>query len=455
MTKLSFHLGTFITILILHFFTCCYSQYNDSYLDSLYDKAWNQYDIFQMASFDESDPYKRLKSGFYDQRQMRLKYFSHYKIDPIEINNCHELTYLTFSEISDPAILQKIKFENFPELSKFGILDNLLTNEILLELCKCKKLRYLIIIGSAESLVIPKEIINLSNLQALRISSVKFESVSSEFSSVAPKELAYMGCDFNGNEEYLFSGGKVELLEMFSYIKKLPESMAQMTSLSRLYMMGSGVEDVDVLGNCKNLFIINLSSSAATELPSLKYTKLRILGLMGVQLKNLPELPNSIASIQIENSKVQDFNLKIEDPGEVKFIIIKETPLESIPESWRRLRNLNFLHLMYTNLQELPDWISELPIETLDLHEHKLLALPKDFHKLPLKQFNLGSLTKVKNWQEVYMLSNPINWGFGISGVTEAEWELFESNPEIYPFYQKAQSQFGNYTPIIITLFTR
>ena len=154
-----------ITLLLFaaHSVNICNGQSYDVLVDSLYDRAWNYYDIFQTAGFHNDQEYINMKEGKYDQRELRLKYVVSKGLDVSLLNNCHGLHYLTITEIKDTSILSKLKFENFPELRKFCITDNLLTSKIFQELCKCKKLRYLVVIGCAEPIIIPKEIVELKN----------------------------------------------------------------------------------------------------------------------------------------------------------------------------------------------------------------------------------------------------------------------------------------------------
>lgn len=439
--------------------SCTIFTDSDSLVDSKYDEAWNYYNIFQTATgFHTGEEYNDLKKGKYDQSELRLKLVEKENLNVEIVNNCHDLSYLTITEIKDPSIINKLKFENFPELRKFCITDNLLTNKILLELCKCTKLRYLVIIGSAEPIKIPAEIGNLKNLQGLHIYSAIFKSVAAEFAEVAPSELSLRGCALNNQEDKILGGSKVKFLELFfSPIRKLPESVRKMSSLEVFFLWNTGVENADALSSCSNLISLQMSGLELTNLPSMESTKLVSLFISNMKVNSIPDLPETCKLLVIEKSEIGNFDIRLKDSSNFKRLCVLESQLEFIPESWRNLKNLKTLYVRNSGLKALPDWIGEMSIESLDLKGHQLESLPLNFHNLPLKYFGLGSLTKVANWEEVFMIkSEVVCCDFTSRSTTEEERQYYKSNPEKFPLYPKLRRcAAGCYSPIIPKIFQK
>lgn len=83
--------------------------------------------------------------------------------------------------------------------------------------------------------------------------------------------------------------------------------------------------------------------------------------------KSIPEVNN------VENCRI-GFN---RDGKKIVGLTLNYTELKSVPELIKQLNSLEILDLSFNQLEKIPDWITDLPLTSLNITSNKVSNLPK------------------------------------------------------------------------------
>lgn len=218
-------------------------------------------------------------------------------------------------------------------------------------------------------------------------------------------------------EEALQSGAEeLDLRDM--KLTKLPESIGQLTQLSKLdlgHELGKDGEYKnqlttlpDSLGQLTQLTDLNISDNKLKRLPEslMHLTQLKVLNLYNNQLKVLPETIDELA------------NLNVLDVGSNNGSQANNQ-LVNLPQSLGNLTQLQILDVNNNRLRTLPNSIAKLTqLKSLDLRFNQFELLPESISKLiNLEHINLGGnnlkivpeiLKELSNLQSLWLWQNDL-----------------------------------------------
>ncbi len=421
-----------IFILFVTLISCNNESISDE-IDKKYDLQWNDYGYGKGLDWRKEDDFRKLESGIYDQKEIILSYAVESGVDFGKINNCKDLLYLAIDTVSDITELKKLKFENFQNLRRLVILRGYLTNELLHEITKCKSLRHLVVQGSGEDIIVPKEIANLTKLKGIRFSGINFKAIDRHFRLLKIEDLVLVGCSFNGYESSFFGLRELKVLRFYECaLTKVPEEVKKMSGLKTLEFHGGQKLDLSALSGCDSLELLCLYHLPDNPILDLENTNLKRLVIRSTNLYSLPKLPQTLEWLVINNCEIDNYEFIGTVPDSLNNITIIRSLFKSFPENWKVLKKVELLYIYDCGLEELPEWIGEWPIKDLNLYNHKLQRIPDSFSKLPLEKFYLGSVEGVENNDVIYKLkSNVVAFVFN---ETRRGEKLRTYDPEIYPF---------------------
>jgi hypothetical protein len=213
--------------------------------------------------------------------------------------------------------------------------------------------------------------------------------------------------------------GKLKFWELdYSHrkLKKLPEYITKITSLSRLKITGNKLTELpDSFSDLKNLSYVNLGYNdfevfpkELTELPNLTtleithtqlrelpeyITKMKKLESLWMNSGNLTEIPNyigeltSLKKLDLSRHNLTEFPEGVCKLKNLRELNVAKNKLKTIPECIGDLTNLKDLIISFNNLKDLPDSIGTLP-KLGELYIHHNPLDPQEYRK----KFNIRTV---------------------------------------------------------------
>ena len=253
-------------------------------------------------------------------------------------------------------------------------------------------------------------------------------------------------------EEIRFLESITELdLRVFN-IQFLPESIGNLTNLSKLFIMGTQIESLpESIGNLTNLIIVYITKNQIKSLPESigNLTNLSMLNISSNQIETLPEaignltnlsmlfigsnqietLPEAIGNLTnldvlfISSNQIETLPEAIGNLTNLSGLSMYGNQIETLPEAIGKLTNLNWLDISYTKITALPDWLGEFPsLQRLDLSGLTLPGIPEALAKRGLPFLETD---------EFYFKTTGIN--LYRTTLTEQDKSIFLESPELIP----------------------
>ncbi|PPD81530.1 hypothetical protein GOBAR_DD21516 [Gossypium barbadense] len=211
---------------------------------------------------------------------------------------------------------------------------------------------------------IPKEWSDKAKMNSLRVISLPCPQIVAEL----PKEMEYSGLSFfhMAHDDsvaipphFFRRIESLKILDLRSY-SYLPESINHLLDLRMLCLRGCLVEDITIIGELKNLEILDLAFSRIKELPKeiAQLTRLRLLDLSGCRkLKIIP--PNVLSSLsKLEELYMEGSFAEWENEG----VVDNKRRNASLDE----LNNLSRLTTLYVRISDIQMIPKHRFIETLN-----------------------------------------------------------------------------------------
>jgi hypothetical protein len=130
---------------------------------------------------------------------------------------------------------------------------------------------------------------------------------------------------------------------------------------------------------------LDLGQNKLVELPA-DIGRLRSLRWLNLHLNCISSLPKSFEQLTALEHLDLGMNTSLQT-----LEVRGAKPLREVPPQLRALSNLKHLVLSMNELADLPDWLAELPLETLDISSNRFARAPKVLTKLTrLKHLALG-----------------------------------------------------------------
>lgn len=170
------------------------------------------------------------------------------------------------------------------------------------------------------------------------------------------------------------------------YLTELPESLSQLAHLQELEVANNELTVLpEWLGQLTRLQLLNLANNQLMELPD-SIGALRTLKYLAISGNLISEFPPSFSKLH----NLQTLYLGYPGGG-------GHSALMGMPAQLRSLKRLKEIYLAQCQIQELPDWFSELSdLESIWLQMNHLRDLP-------------ASLNQLKNLKTLRLDGNPLN----------------------------------------------
>ncbi len=168
-------------------------------------------------------------------------------------------------------------------------------------------------------------------------------------------------------------------------LTELPESLSELTQLTRLDVSGNLLEALpESLGQLKKLERLFAYQNRLRVLPDwlADLGQLRVLQFWANQLRELPKMLGEIRGLKVFN--------------------VQHNRLTALPESLSQLKRLEHLQIAYNALGNLPEWLGELQgLHGLDVCHNGLTSLPEGIGQLrELRHLDVSrnSLRALPDW---------------------------------------------------------
>jgi leucine-rich repeat protein SHOC2 len=197
-------------------------------------------------------------------------------------------------------------------------------------------------------------------------------------------------------------------------ITALPESICELTNLTKLYLYGNKLERLpESIGQLTNLTELLLHRNQLKYIPDSigNLTKLTKLGFYDNQLRTIPESIGNLTNLSyldVEHNQLEGLPESIGNLTEIKLLCIKYNQLKRLPNSIGCLTNLTELNLSTNKLNVLPDSIGQLiNLKEIDVSNNQLMSIPESIEKLiKLKKIAIGRNQLIRLPQSLGRLTN-------------------------------------------------
>ena len=184
------------------------------------------------------------------------------------------------------------------------------------------------------------------------------------------------------------------------YVKKIPESIGNLTSLQKLDLSGSPINTLpESIGNLTSLQRLDLRGSQINTLPESIWnlTSLKILWLGNTQINTLPESIRNLTSLQeldLSDTQINTLPESIWNLTSLLGLYLGSTQINTLPESIGNLTSLRELQLSNTQINTLPESIWDLTsLQYLWLDGTQINTLPESIGNLKnLQYLNLSGM---------------------------------------------------------------
>ena len=170
-------------------------------------------------------------------------------------------------------------------------------------------------------------------------------------------------------------------------LKTIPFELQRINNLRTLLLWGN---HLTLLPNdlCTNTTLekIDVCDNRLTRLPE-HMSKLENLKELHLRKNPLQELPPSVQALNVDAKQWGDFQEQICDMRALKYLCLSQNSLTKIPNTIRKLTNLEELNLRENLLTQIPDISSARKLRVLNLCNNNLSTLPKYLGTLPNLQY--------------------------------------------------------------------
>ncbi|MBW4464489.1 MAG: leucine-rich repeat domain-containing protein [Pegethrix bostrychoides GSE-TBD4-15B] len=216
---------------------------------------------------------------------------------------------------------------------------------------------------------LPDEIVNLTNLTELDLSSNRITQIPDSISRLSNLTKLYLW----GNQ-----------------LTEIPDSITQLSNLTELHLGGNQITQIpDSITQLSKLRVLYLWGNQITQIPDsiTQLFNLKLLVLWGNQITQIPDSITQLSKLrvlylgrnqitQIPDSITQLFNLTE--------LYLDNNQITQIPDSITQLSNLIVFSLHRNQITQIPDSITQLSnLTRLDLERNKITHLPESLESLP------------------------------------------------------------------------
>ena len=314
------------------------------------------------------------------------------------------------------------------QLQSIKLIDNQLTElpKVITTLTQLESLY----ISRNNLIKLPEEISALTRLQTLDLSRNQLTELPEEIGALTQlQSLNLSRNELTGLPEAIASLTQLQTLNLsYNQLTELPNAIASLTQLQSLDLSSNQLTELpEVIASLTQLQSLDLSSNQLTELPEAiaSLTQLQSLDLSSNQLTELPEAIASLTQLQelhlsrnqlsklptvigeitcLERlslfsnklTSLPDELAQLENLKSLTLAVLGHesdakngNPLIQLPTCIRTLKNLITLQANDCQLNEVPEWISEVStMESLFLEFNNLIDLPNSLGE----SFGLASL---------------------------------------------------------------
>ena len=141
-------------------------------------------------------------------------------------------------------------------------------------------------------------------------------------------------------------------------MRKLPDSIGNLTSLQSLNLSGTQISTIPGIGNLTSLQSLDLSGTQVSELPDsiVNLTSLQSLDLSFTQVRKLPDSIGDLTSLQsldLRSTQLRELPERIGKLSKLRIIVLEELALSELPESLLNL-NIEYKDKAYDILSDEP-----------------------------------------------------------------------------------------------------
>ncbi|MCI5124038.1 MAG: hypothetical protein D3925_06075 [Candidatus Electrothrix sp. AR5] len=190
------------------------------------------------------------------------------------------------------------------------------------------------------------------------------ETLKVQLSRVEEIEFTFIPCYVTDKKKRVISlslsnSGPNKKSTGFSLLKSL-------SKLQILYLHATNLKDYSFLKDLKNIQVIDLSDNNLKECSFLKnLNQLTVLDLCNNQIKDISFLKNlkQLYFLDLSNNNLRNISV-LQELYKLREINLKKNQIKEI-SVFRKFISLNRLSLENNRITKLPDWITELPPETI------------------------------------------------------------------------------------------
>ena len=257
---------------------------------------------------------------------------------------------------------------------------------------------------------VPNRLFAAGNLEVLDLSGNELANsaaVAEALSKFAHLEILHLG-----RNPLKTLGPEWRFLADSPNIKVLSFSSARLERIDDAVFAGSSLEILSLFGN--SLSELPEGICGAAELQKLLVGKNRLISLP-MRLSKLPRLKR----LQADHNKLTATGIH-SLPVALETIILDANNLTEFPQAIRSLSNLSDLSVGENAITELPEWLSQLPIQYLNLRENQIRVLPP-------------WLVEMSELEGIDVTGNPLEDLSILKALQERGVDVFRDDPDFLP----------------------
>jgi small GTP-binding protein len=305
--------------------------------------------------------------------------------------------------MTEAELIQIIKQAAKDEVTELDLSNNQISS-LPPEIVQLTNLQTLKIAGNQIS-SLPREIGQLTNLQTLDISFNQISSLPPEIGQLTNLQ----SLDISGNQISSLPPEIVQLTNLQTLdlrnnqISSLPPEIVQLTNLQTLYISYNQISSLPPeIVQLTNLQSLDISNNQFSSLPPeiVQLTNLQSLDISNNQFSSLPpeivQLTN-LQSLDIYGNQISSLPPEIVQLTNLQTLNISDNQISSLPPEIVQLTNLQSLDISNNQISSLPPEIVQLTnLQSLDISNNQISSLPRE----------IGQLT---NLQTLYISDNQIS----------------------------------------------
>ncbi|WP_310426855.1 leucine-rich repeat domain-containing protein [Chamaesiphon sp. VAR_48_metabat_135_sub] len=270
---------------------------------------------------------------------------------------------------------------------------------------------------------IPAAIGKLTNLTDLNLQDNWLISISPEIGNL--NNLTSLNLNSNITSEGLFAISKLTNLTSLKLVTSdIPADIGNLTSLTKLIILGQFTKIPATIGKLKNLISLEMRCPKVSEIPTeiSELTKLIFLKITWAKLTKIPiEICNlsNLTYFDLCHNKIDEIPKGIDRLKKLATLILRSNSILKISPEIGILKNLSVLDLSSNCISEIPPEIGELEnLNTLDVRSNKIVNISAEIGKLKkLVRLNLSgnqivqlpaTIVNLHHLNELYVSGNPL-----------------------------------------------